>query len=284
MAKSEEELRIEQTAHYIKIGAIVVVGLIVILFFSPFVIVPAGNRGIMLTWGQVTATLPEGLSFKIPIVQGVVLMNVQTQKFEAEATSASKDLQDVHTKVALNYHILADKTGEIYKLYGVYYADNIVSPAVQEVVKMATAKFTAEELITKRPTVKETIDNELLVRLSKYDLVVETISITNFEFSPDFTQSIEAKVTAQQNALKAENDLTRIKIEAEQKIATARAEAESIRLQNEQLMKSKDVLVLRWIQKWDGKLPLVYGGQLPALLNMGLNINENATVNANVSV
>lgn len=252
------------------------IGIILVILFAwtvlnPLVFVPAGSRGILLEWGQVKSVLPEGLNFRIPIVQSSVLMVVQTQKFEAEATAASKDLQNVHTKVALNYHLSPDAVGKLYRDVGVDYSDRVISPAVQESVKAATATYTAEQLITQRSMVKDQIDRLLTERLVKYDVTVETTSITDFQFSEIFTQSIESKVTAEQLALKAQNDLERIKIEAQQKIESAKAEAESLRIQNEQLQKSKDVLALRWIEKWDGHLPMVYGGDSNLLLNMGLN-------------
>jgi regulator of protease activity HflC (stomatin/prohibitin superfamily) len=275
--KTEEktgEQKIWKGAKYFLILAVVVFAVSVL---NPTVFVPAGSRGILLEWGQVKSVLPEGLNFKIPIVQSAVLIVVQTQKFEAESTAASKDLQNVHTKVALNYHLSPDAVGKLYRDVGMDYSDRVISPAVQESVKAATATYTAEQLITQRAMVKERIDHLLTERLVKYDVTVETTSITDFQFSDIFTQSIESKVTAEQLALKAENDLIRIKTEAQQKIESAKAEAESLRIQNEQLQKSKDVLALRWIEKWNGQLPMVYGGDSNLLLNMGLNPISNVS-------
>ena len=265
----------KKTNRYIGYAVLILVALLAWTWLNPLVFVPAGSRGILLEWGQVKSVLPEGLNFRIPIVHSSVLMVVQTQKFEAEATAASKDLQNVHTKVALNYHLSPDKVGELYRNVGMDYSERIISPAVQESVKAATATYTAEQLITQRSMVKDQIDRLLAERLVKYDITVETTSITDFQFSEIFTQSIESKVTAEQLALKAENDLIRIKTEAQQKIESAKAEAESLRIQNEQLQKSKDVLALRWIEKWDGHLPMVYGGDSNLLLNMGLNPISN---------
>ena len=250
------------------IGAAVFVALI--LIFGIFVVIPAGNRGVLLTFGKATATLGEGLNFKIPIVQDVAVMSVQTQKYEADASAASKDLQDVTTKVALNFHLTEDNVLPVYRDLGLDFASRIIQPAVQESVKASTAQFTAEELITKRPVVKEKIDAMLTERLGKYGIIVDTISITEFQFSVEFTKSIEMKVVAQQNALKAENDLQRIKVEAEQKIASAQAEAESLRLVNEQLKQSPLALQLRVVEKWTGQLPMYYvaGGGTNNLMTM----------------
>ena len=235
----------------------VVAVVVMVLVFGTFRIVPAGSRGVLLNFGEAVEIRNEGLNFKIPIVQSIVKMSVQTQKYEALATAASKDLQDVRTNVALNYHLSPDSVLSTYRDLSIDYSDRVINPAVQEVVKAVTAGFTAEELITKRPFVKDKIDMTLAERLSKYGIVVETVSITEFAFSEEFNRAIEAKVTAQQQALKAENDLTRIRVEAEQQIASAQAEAEGYRLINEQLKSSPAALQAKWIEKWDGNLPQV---------------------------
>jgi len=261
----------KRTSRMIKYAAIFLAVILIYAWLNPLVFVPAGSRGVLLEWGAVKSVLPEGMNFRIPIMQSAVLMVVQTQKFDAKATAASKDLQNVNTEVALNYHLSPDRVGDLYKNLGTDYQDRVINPAVQESVKAATARYTAEELITQRPAVKQDIDDALIARLSKYDIYVETTSITDFQFSEIFTQSIESKVTAQQLALKAQNDLDRIKIEAQQTVASAQAQATALQLQNEQLQKSKDVLLLRWIEKWNGQLPQVYGGAGNLLLNLGLN-------------
>ena len=235
----------------------VVAVVVMVLVFGTFRIVPAGSRGVLLNFGEAVEIRNEGLNFKIPIVQSIVKMSVQTQKYEALATAASKDLQDVRTNVALNYHLSPDSVLSTYRDLSIDYSDRVINPAVQEVVKAVTAGFTAEELITKRPFVKDKIDMTLAERLNKYGIVVETVSITEFAFSEEFNRAIEAKVTAQQQALKAENDLTRIRVEAEQQIASAQAEAEGYRLINEQLKSSPAALQAKWIEKWDGNLPQV---------------------------
>ena len=254
----------------------------VIVAFGTVRTIPAGHRGIVLTWGNPTAVWTEGLHFKWPIAQSVVKMSVQTQKVEAKSAAASKDLQDVSAVVALNYHVRPESISTLYRNLGVEYADRVISPAVQESVKASTAQFTAEELITKRAVVKDKIDSILAERLSKYGIEVETTSITDFTFSAEFTKAIEAKVTAQQQALQAENDLTRIKTEAEQKIASARAEAESLKLINEQLTQSQGALQIRYLERWDGTLPLYIGsGSENILFNIPLNPPKKETVIVN---
>lgn len=232
-----------------------------IWILNPIVIVNAGERGVVLTWGAVEdRIMGEGMNWKTPIAQSVQIMDVKTHKYSATATAASKDLQDVDTEVALNYRLDAGRVNMVYQTIGMDFADRIVSPAIQESVKVGTARFTAEELITKRPEAKEAIDNDLKARLEPYGIIVDTISITNFDFSDQFTAAIESKVTAEQNALAAKNKLEQIKYEAEQKVTTATAEATAIRIQGEALQNNPSVVSLRWIEKWNGILSIVSGG------------------------
>lgn len=255
--------------------AIFVLLVVLVTIFASFVTINAGERGVLLTFGKVEDKVFEpGLHAITPFVNSVVLMDVRTQKDEVDASAASKDLQVVSTKVALNYHVDPNYAGRIYQNIGKEYKQRIIDPAIQEAVKSSTAKYTAEELITKRETVKELIKSELKTRLAVYNILVDEISITNFDFSPDFNRAIEAKVTAEQQAQKAKNDLERIKIEAEQKIAEskgqaeaiiikAKAEAEAITITGNALKQNQQLVKLEAVKKWDGVLPKQLLGTAP---------------------
>lgn len=253
------------------IGAI----LVFFLFLSPFVKVGAGERGVVLNFGAVQNTvLNEGLHFRVPIMQEVIIMDVKVQKVVTDATSASADLQDVTSSVALNYHIIPDKANVVYQNIGVEFKERIIDPAIQEVLKAVSAGYSAEELITKRPAVSEAMRAALAERLREYNIAVDAFSIVSFSFSRVFTEAIESKQTAEQLALKAKRDLERIKIEAEQKITAARAEAESLRLQRANI--SPDLIELRKIEanlkaieKWNGILPQVTGGGAVPFIGVG---------------
>lgn len=188
--------------------------------------VPAGYRGVVLNFGAVThRTLNEGIYMVTPIAESVEMVDVQTHAYEADATAASKDLQDVHTKVTLNYALDAVKVDIVYQTLRQDYVVRIVKPAVQECVKAVTARFDAEQLITQRPDVKLNIEIALKDRLAAHGIVAETISITDFDFSDSFTAAIEAKQVAVQDALKAENKLRQIEVEARQVEAAAKGQA-----------------------------------------------------------
>ncbi len=244
--------------------------LVLLIMFRPWVQIGAGERGIVLNFGAVQdVVLEEGMHFRIPVMQEVIIMDVKVQKVQTDASSASSDLQDVTLSVALNYHIIPDKANHVYQNIGIHFKERIIDPAIHEVTKAVSAEYTAEELITKRPEVSAEMKNVLSEKLMESNIYVDAVSIVTFSFSSVFMDAIEAKQTAEQHALKAKRDLDRIKIEAEQTIAAATAEAEALRLQKMNI--SPDLIELRKIEanlkaieKWDGILPNVTGaGAIP---------------------
>jgi regulator of protease activity HflC (stomatin/prohibitin superfamily) len=239
---------------------IVAVALFLVWVFSPFVIIGAGERGVVFNQlhGIEDKILPEGFSFIIPVIQRVIKMDVRIRKSDTRATAASKDLQTVATEIVLNFHLFPDKVNKIYQEIGLDYEKRIIDPAVQEIVKAVCAEFTAEELITKRQLVKDEIKTSLHKRLTTSYISLDELNITDFQFSKIFNEAIESKQTAEQLALKAGRDLERVRIEGQQKVVQAKAEAESQRIQKETI--SPIILQLRAIEKWDGKFPQVLGG------------------------
>lgn len=255
---------------------LIIIGvLVVFLLLNPWIQIGAGERGVVLNFGAVQdSVLGEGLHFRIPIMQKVVPMDVKVQKSLTNAAASSSDLQEVSSEVALNYHIIPDRANIVYQSIGVQFKERIIDPAVQEVVKAVTAKYTAEELITKRPAVSEAMRANLAERLMTYNIAVDAFSIVGFSFSKIFMEAIESKQTAEQLALKAKRDLERIKIEAEQKVTAAKAEAESLRLQRANI--SPDLIELRKIEanlraidKWNGILPQVTGAGAVPFIGVG---------------
>lgn len=251
------------------ISLVVVLAVLAILALNSFVIVQPGHRGIVVQLGAVQpGVLEEGFHFKIPFLQTVVPTEVRVQKAQSEQTAASKDLQVVTTTVAVNYHLDPNAVDKLYQEVGLSYQDRIVEPAIGEALKSVTAQYTAEELISKRPEVSAKIKETLSGKLSQYHIVLDEINITEFKFSEEYNQAIEQKQIAEQQALKAELDLQRIEIEAKQKIEQAKAEAESLRLQKQEvtpeLIKLREIEAeIKAIEKWDGKLPSVTGDAVP---------------------
>lgn len=245
-------------AKKIVVTVIVILALLIVILNS-FTTVSAGHSGVVTTFGKVSeGVLPEGLHFKIPFIQRIILVDNRVQKAEASCSSASKDLQTVSSTIAVNYKVLNGSSASVYKNIGMDYESVIITPAIQECVKAVTAKFTAEELITNRQSVGDQMMELLKEKIGDYGIDIQIFNITAFDFTDEYNAAIEAKQTAQQNALKAEQDLQRIRVEAEQTIAKAQAEAEAYRLKSEQL--TPEIIISNYIEKWDGKLPAVAGG------------------------
>ena len=206
-----------------------IVGIVMIIasiIFGSLTTIPAGHRGVVIRFSAVTGTiLDEGLQVKLPFIESVVKMSVQTQKYETDSSAVTNDLQDVSTTIALNWRLDPGMADEVYKTLGLGFIDRIAAPAIQETIKQITAQFNAEDLILRRDEVKNAITNSLSARLLERGIITEAVSITNFQFSETFTAAIESKVAAEQAVLEAKNKLERVRVEAEQREAEARGEA-----------------------------------------------------------
>ncbi|WP_110932588.1 prohibitin family protein [Paenibacillus bouchesdurhonensis] len=249
--------------------AVVVIVILAIVGMNSVTQVQYGHVGLYKTFGKLNDNvLAPGIHLKVPFIQTVIQVNTQVTKAETDTTASSKDLQPVSTHVVVNYSVNKEAAFNLMNNVGGNYDSVIINPAVQEVVKEVTARYPAEDLIAKRDVVAGEISEHLTTRMAKYDLIVNEINIVNFKFSEAFDTSIEAKQVAQQQALKAENDLKRIEIEAKQKIAQAQAEAESLKLKKQEvtpeLVQLKQIEVQeKALEKWDGRLPSVTGGATP---------------------
>lgn len=193
---------------------------------ASFATIPAGHRGVVIRFSTVTGTvLGEGLRTKLPFLDSVITMSVQTQKYEAQARAASLDLQDISATIALNWRLDPGMAIEVYRTLGLEFINRIAAPAIQETIKQVTARYNAEDLILKREEVKGAIAESLSNRLMERGIITETVSITDFQFSSTFVAAIEAKVAAEQAVREATNKLARVKVEAQQREAEAKGEA-----------------------------------------------------------
>lgn len=234
-----------------------------VLFFAiwPFATVQAGYRGVITTFGKPQEeVLGEGLHIVVPIIQTMNLVRVSLVRSDDTGEAASKDLQTVHATITLNYHADPAAAVSIFRDLGNEPEVRVIQPAVQEAVKSVTANFTAEELISKREVVRNQIMKHLSTKMERHGLAVDEMAITNFSFSKSFNEAIEAKTTAEQLKLKADRDLERIKVEADQRVAAAEGEARALASQKLQI--TSELLQLRSIEnqraaieKWDGALP-----------------------------
>lgn len=265
------------------------------LLSSMSVVVKSGNVGVVTTLGAVQPdSLREGFHFKKPFLDQVHQIDVRLTASNAQATAASKDLQSVSTQVTMQYSLngslaplIFQRVGDLGKVSSL-----LVEPAIQECVKGVTAKFTAEELVTKREVVKQQIQDSLgnffnsTLREKGLDnaITIANLAITDFDFSTEFNRAIEAKVKAEQMALQAKNEkimrVTQAEASAEERKLSASAEAYSTEIQSKAradaiqrealaLKQSPEIIQLRSIEKWDGVLPRISGGNVVPFLNVG---------------
>jgi regulator of protease activity HflC (stomatin/prohibitin superfamily) len=263
------------------IKAIVAGGALLILLtfaimFWPLTSVKAGHSGVVTLFGNVQGTVLEpGLHVVNPMAH-VIEVDTRQMTYTADGEVGTKDLQSVHGAVVVNYHVVPSAAAKLYQSVGKDFDAILIGPAVQDRLKAITPHFNAEELVTKRSVVtgqvRDSVREAILARSSGM-LVVDDVVVTNFDFAQSFKLAIEAKQVADQKALTAENDLRRIKVEAEQQIATARASAESFRMQSQQI--TPQMLQMEAIKKWNGTLPtfLSPGAALPFI---GSNFSKGA--------
>lgn len=244
------------------IGAGVGVIVLVVLLFGTFGSIPAGYVGIKTMGGRVLGTEQPGFYAKIPFLQHVAQMDTQTQKEQVDATAASSDLQNVTATIAVNFHVNPTDVANIYNTIGADYQSRVIDPAIQESIKSVTANYTAEELITSREEVREQILTLLTQKLQAFGVNTDSLNIVNFSFSDSFNAAIEAKVTAQQNALAAKNKLDQVTYEGQQTVVSAKAQAEAIQIQAQAINSQggADYVELQKIKQWDGHACTSYCG------------------------
>ena len=270
-------------------AAVVTIIVIIVILAESVVIVEAGHRGVVLYLGAVeNRVLGEGVHFIAPFLEQVVPMEVRTQKFQAEASAASNDLQEVQTVIALNYRIDPTEANKIYQILGVNYADRVISPTIQEAVKASVAKFNAEELITKRATAKSVIANAIRSTLAANDIQSQNVFITDFKFSEAFATQIEQKVVAFQKYLTELNNLRSVSVVANQSVAQAEGQArataaratgesQAIKIITSQLRESPEYLQWQAISKWNGQMPYALGSSGFPFFQLPLPKAQNQT-------
>ena len=243
----------------------------IVFIFESFTIVSPGHVGVQVTLGEVNHnSLSEGVHFVNPI-STVKSVDVRLQRAELKNASAgTKDLQQVHTDIVVGFRLSGQKVPHIYKEFGLDVDSKVLGPAINEAFKAVTAKYTSEELITKRDEVSQGITQHISNKVAQFDITISNVSLVNFGFSAEYQKAIEAKVIAMQQKQKAEQDLERIKVEAASRIAQAEGEAKAIKIQAEAIQANggSQYVQLQAIEKWDGKLPTTMLGNTTPFVNV----------------
>ena len=263
---------------------IFVVILAVIFLGSSFVVIPAGHTGVALTFGKVEdVVLQEGLHFKVPFVQKIVVVDNRIVKLDVNTEAFSKDLQTITTVVAVNYHVGKENSQTLYKNVGMGFEEVLITPAVNEVLKAVTAKYTAVELVSSRAEVSMLLDDGLNEKLNSYGIFINELNIINWDFSEEYINAVEAKQVAEQNLIKTrteqEQALVIANTEAQKRVIAAEAEANEIKVlaeanaeSNRIITESISELLIKYqtVSKWDGKLPTVMSGSDNMLIDIPL--------------
>ena len=255
------------------ITIVVILGLVI--FFAGTTIVPTGHIGVVTLYSKVQEKyLDAGFHMVKPFVEDVHDIDIRTQKYQGTVEGSAKDLQIVNITMSINYQIRAEKASKLYAEVGANYNDVVLNPALQSSLKAAIAKFTAEEMITKRSEVANAITEELNVRLEEY-FMISAVNLENIGFTDEFNKAVEAKTTNQQKAEAEKAKLEIIKVQNEQKINTAEAEAKVRELQSksvtEQSLEQLRLEIQReLVQKWNGQFPTTMLSEDPTMLfNLG---------------
>lgn len=255
-------------------------------------VVEPGQRGVYVLFGETRAeSLEPGLHWKNPFAE-VHAINVQQIVYDQNCEASSSDLQTIHTSIAVNYRPEPGNVWMLYKDVGensAAWENVLLRPAIEEVTKAVTARFTAEELIHLRADAKAAITAEIVERLDKEHVQVTEVSITDFGFNKGFNDAIEAKEIAEQRAKQAENDLNKVAVDAKQQVVraeaakqavvlAAQAQAERVRLlgdaeatyQSRVAESATDLgLRLRMLERWDGAMPSVVGSTDGMMVDVG---------------
>lgn len=244
---------------------IVVVVALLILVGQSFVIVKTGEVGILLRFGKAIKVVNEGLSVKIPFAESVRMLEIREQNVEQAYVVSSKDIQTIQVVLNVQYNISGDVL-ELYRNFGTDYRFRLIEPRISETINAVVARYTIEEFIEERSKLALELLNDLKSDFDKYGIQVASASIISHDFSAEFDKSIEAKKIAEQDALRAKNELEKVKYEAQAEVEKAQGIAEANMILQSSL--TDQLIRQKTIDKWDGKLPL-YQGNGDAIINLG---------------
>ena len=244
-------------------------------------VVPAGHVGVPVLFGKVKqVALSEGLNFINPLYS-VIKMDARIMKHEGQYDAASKDMQNVHVKMALNFRIIPDKAPFIYQKIGRSYGPIVIDPAAQEVLKAVTALHNAGEILKTRPKIKQDVQAKLDEWLKKYSIDLREVSLANISFDEAYENAILEKQVEEQNAQKKEYLLAQERIDANIRITKAKGvgdaakeqatgEAQAIIIKgnaqakyNKVVSRSLTPILIQqqYLESWDGKLPRFMMGE-----------------------
>lgn len=268
------------------IAAILVVGVLVV--FLSYYTVPEGYRGVIIRTGAVAGVAPPGLGFKIPFLDSVTDMSVQTQRADfADVSAYSRDIQLSISEVSVNFRLQADAVGRVYSEVGLDYADRLLAPRLPKRFKEVVGRYAAAEIVNNRTKLSEEIETLLHDDMAAFGVLIEDVQITNIDFSDAYEQAVEATAKAEANVKRARQELEQVKVDTQRQVAEAEARAQAVKLaadaeayqirakgeaeaevisaRGKALVANPRLVELIAAEKWDGRLPStqVPGSALP---------------------
>ena len=238
-----------------------IIGLIAVALLAGCAQIDETERGVVLEFGKYSESFDPGLHFYNVFTKDIVRIPVATQLETVRIDAGSKDLQNVRVETNVNYHVDPLQVGKVYSQYGKAYVSTILQPKIKETITGITPQYVPEEMLQKREEIRARMETALKAKLDsvKANLIIDGFTITSFGFSQAFDRAIEEKQVAEQQALKEKNVLKQIEYQNDQKVSKARADSTemAIKMATLKSQSGKDYLILKWIEKWDGKLPQV---------------------------
>lgn len=244
--------------------------LALVLLLSGCSVVDTGHRGIKTHFGQIEGEpLPEGLQWYNIFTESIYDFDVRQQKLTTAESCYTFDTQVVKVDFSAIYSPDPLQVGDIYRHYGSQWADKMVLPVIVSALKDAIGQYKADDLVGKRAEVTVAAQKQIAVELAKVHVAIATLSLTNLDFDKAYETAVEKKVVALQEALTAKNETQKIIEQATQKVKTATADAEAMRIKNEALAKNPALINYELALKWNGQLPqYMFGGGTVPMINL----------------
>jgi len=258
---------------------VIIVGLVLLvagISISGVKVIDAGFRGVKTRFGQVVGDpLTEGIYFYNPITTDIQAMDTRVQRYSLKMSAYTKDVQQADLQVSINSSLNPAHVHDLYREVGMGYQDKVIAPQIVKSVKDIIGKWEADVLVSNREKAANEILAGLVASLEKYHIDVQSVIIENIDYSSQFERAIEEKQIAAQDAIKAKNRTRQVEEEARQKILSAQAEAESMRIRSEALSKNQNLVAYEAVQKWDGRLPVnIYGSAPIPFINAVTAVNQ----------
>lgn len=246
--------------------------------------VDAGEVAVVKIWGDAKEVRTAGIHFDFWLSSKYEIYDCKVQQIPITTSAYSKDSQPMDIELYVQYQIQQENAMKIATNYGgLKLLESRIQTVSIEKTKSILSKYKAEELIEQRGTISPEVETVIRLAITEdYYINITTVVLTNIDFSDAFEQSVEEKMIAEQEKLKAQYENEKAKEKAEADLEVAKKEAEALKAKAEQEAEAQKLLadaeayalekinttwstmsdsekeaILRKlaIEQWDGKLP-----------------------------